>query len=424
MKLKVIFCWVLMMIIYVKAECQEIKLKNSETSIDYIQALKDTLGSLSEKADNAFFKMHCNSILAVINSKYSLNLADSTFLINTYKAFINGSAANAQNMSTYLQRKLPLILSWVSPTDRTVSFSWLTLPKDWDPESKYPLYIQLHGLWSVASNSIEYMTYPYLHSPSNSTSFEDGYLLSPWGRGNFWYKGIAETDIRECMEALENILLVDPARKYLSGHSMGGYGAWSIASKSPDTWAALGIYAGALWYYPYLVEESIAQALKDVPTYFVCGTNDGLLEINQTAYQLLEDAGNWHLQFITFSGGHEYLEQNVKNMYLWMRQFVKRDITTDIIHTGETGQSGFRIRCHPNPVTTTLDIVYSGKANSVVNISIYDMQGRFMEDVVRGAEISGEHSIQYDASGLKPGIYFIRLKSGNATVDSKMVVIR
>ena len=241
-----------------------------------------------------FLRLHCTSIVSVIDSKSSFTTQDSTFLENTYNAFNNQSdPSNAKELSTYIKRQRPFILSWVSPTDGAVSFSWLNPPKNWNPENEYPLYIQLHGLWSVASNSIEYMTYPFLGGASNDSSFEDGYLLSPWGRGNLWYQGISETDIWECMDALENIVQVDPARKYLSGHSMGGYGAWSIASKSPGTWAALGIHAGALWYNnANLVTAGVAEVLKDVPTYFVCGTNDDLLEINQTAYNLLEDAGN------------------------------------------------------------------------------------------------------------------------------------
>ncbi len=424
MKHKIVFCLLFQVFIAKNSECQENNLKYSPSVIDYVEALKDTLVSLSEISQNDFFRMHCNSMLSVINSKYSLNEADSTFLINTYKAFIKTSdPASALKMSTYQFRKRPLIISWVSPTDGTVSFSWLTLPKDWNPGNKYPLYVNLHGLWSVAENSIEYMTYPYLQSPSYSTAFEDGYLLSPWGRGNYWYKDIAETDIWECMAALENVANVDPARKYLSGHSMGGYGAWSIAKKSPDTWAALGIMAGAFWYYPDVLDEIAAQSLKDVPTYFVCGTNDDLLEINQTAFQLLKDAGNWHLQFITFSGGHEYLEQNVRNMYLWMRQYVKGELPTGIIQTDETHQSGFRIRCNPNPVTTTSNIVYSGSANLIVNVSIYDMYGRIIDDVAKSVRNSGEHSINYDASELKSGIYLVRMKSGDFVAETKMVVV-
>ena len=424
MKSKTVFCILLLVLITRNTGCQVNDLKSSAEAVDYIEAFKDTLASLSENADDDFFRMHCNSMLAVINSKYSLNLADSNFLIRTYNAFMNaGDPANPQNMSTYLQRKRPLIISWVSPTDGAVSFSWLTLPKDWNPENRYPLYVNLHGLWSVAGNSIEYMTYPYLQTPSNSTAFEDGYLLSPWGRGNFWYKDISETDIWECMAALEDVAFIDPARKYLSGHSMGGYGAWSIARKSPDTWAALGIMAGAFWYYPNVLDDFATQALKDMPVYFVCGTRDGLLEVNRAAYQLLKDAGNWHLQFVTFNGGHEYLDLNVRNMYLWMRQYSKEESTTDINQPEGISQSGFRIWCNPNPVSGNSIIVFPGQANSCVNISIYDLSGRFIGDIARGIRISGEYSINYDASGLKSGIYLVRMDSGNRIAETKMVVI-
>ena len=46
----------------------------------------------------------------------------------------------------------------------------------------------------------------------------------------------------------QELVRVDPSRQYLCGHSMGGYGAWRIARSSPETWAALGIHAGALGY--------------------------------------------------------------------------------------------------------------------------------------------------------------------------------
>ncbi len=63
---------------------------------------------------------------------------------------------------------------------------------------------------------------------------------------------------------------------------------------------------------------------------------DGLLKINQTAYNYLQDAGNPNLKFVTFNGGHEYLEENVLNMYLWMKQFVRTDLPTGLIPAGET----------------------------------------------------------------------------------------
>jgi hypothetical protein len=424
MKSKVVFFLLILVFGMQNSGCQENSLQYNPAVTDYVEALKDSLAVLSEKPGDEFFRMHCKAMLDVINSKYSLGGPDSAFLKSTFKAFYTSSdPANGLKMASFLLRKRPLILSWISPTDGAVSFSWLTLPKDWNPGNRYPLYVNLHGLWSVAANPIEYMTYPFLQSPSYSTAFEDGYLLSPWGRGNYWYKGIAETDIWECMAALEKVALADPDRKYLSGHSMGGYGAWSIASKSPDTWAALGIMAGALWYYPILLDDTIGQALKNVPTYFVCGTNDGLLDVNQTAYRLLQEAGNWHLQFVTFSGGHEYLEPNVRNMYLWMRQFTKSEIATDIIQTPAESQPGFLVSCNPNPVTTIANIVIGGYDNSAADIGIYDLCGRFVEDVGHQKRITGEQSIQYDTSGLKSGIYLVRVKSGSMATETKMVVI-
>jgi predicted esterase len=365
-------------------------------------------------------------MLSVINSRNGLSPLEATFLENTYKAFNNQSdPSNPKLLRTYLERKRPFILAWVSPTDGAVSMSWLNPPGNWDPEKEYPLYIQLHGLWGVASNSIEYMTYPFLQGPSTSNSFEDGYLLSPWGRGNYWYQGISETDIWECMAALEALVKINPDRKYLSGHSMGGYGAWSIASKSPDTWAALGIHAGALQYgNPNLVNPDVAAALNHLPVYFVCGTEDGLMEINTTAYELLGDAGNPNLQFVTFTGGHEYKEQNVYYMYLWLRGFVRNGIGTEINSIRKIAQEELSIRCYPNPAKSMATILYSGIKNPKVSISLCDMYGRFIGKVADAAGLAGANSITFDVTGLKPGMYFVHIRSGDVTADSKMVVIK
>ncbi|NJK87895.1 MAG: hypothetical protein HC906_19955, partial [Bacteroidales bacterium] len=107
--------------------------------------------------------------------------------------------------------------------------------------------------------------------------------------------------IWECIEKFEDVFNIDPKRKYITGHSMGGFGAWYLAEKSVNKWAGLGIHAGALWYEIGLVSEEVAEKFKNLPTYFVCGTNDGLLSINQTAYHLLKDAGNPTVEFVTFS---------------------------------------------------------------------------------------------------------------------------
>jgi hypothetical protein len=139
---------------------------------------------------------------------------------------------------------------------------------------------------------------------------------------------------------------------------------------------------------------------------------------------MLQNEGNWHLQFITFSGGHEYLEQNVRDMYLWMRQYVKRDINTEVDQAGGIPDAGLRVKCYPSPVTTAVNIVFSGPPDLPVDICLYDIQGRLADRIAMGLRISGEQTIAYDASELKPGVYMVRINSDDQVAESKMVVIR
>jgi hypothetical protein len=421
-----IYCLVFIMCLGKSTAYGQFENKIQTDPMDYIIAFTDTLNSLSEKSDNVFFKMHCKSMVSVIDSRNFLTDQDLTYIKNTYNAFNNNSdPANPKKLTTYLKRARPFIISWVSPTDGAVSFSWLTLPKDWGPQRKYPLYIQLHGLWNVADEPIVYMTYPYLNAASSSFSFEDGYLLSPWGRGNLWYEGISETDIWEGMAALGKIVKIDPMRKYLSGHSMGGYGAWHIASKSPKTWAALGIHAGALWYGGYnLVNTGVAKVMNGLPTYFVCGTVDGLLGINQEAYNLLKDAGNQNIQFVTFEGGHEYIEKNVQNMYLWMHQFVNDNPVTEINGPQEISQLANKIRNFPNPVSSTTQVLFTLSRYSHVRIAIYDICGKKIENLLDEQKAPGNYEFLFDASGLNNGIYFICMVTESSNCGSKMTVAR
>jgi len=289
--------------------------------IDYRGELQSALVTLKDQSGDPLFRFHFNSILQVVEAGDHGWSADQQGIKDLWAAFTDPSTPHSPRLrESYLDRSRPLIVSWVSPTDGQVSFAWLTLPALWDPTLDYPLYVQLHGLWDVAQDRIPYLAYPFSH-PGTSYAFEDGYLISPWGRGNSWYRGIAETDIWEGMAVVKGLVRVDESRQYLCGHSMGGYGAWHIAHRSADVWAALGIHAGALQHDERELDASVATALRDLPTYFVVGTSDGLFGVNQVAYTLLQNAGNPNLAFVTFPGGHDYRPSDVEAMYLWMRRF-------------------------------------------------------------------------------------------------------
>jgi predicted esterase len=295
----------------------------AQDPVDNRPELRSTLQTLAEQSADPLLRLHFNSIQQVIAAGDRQSVADDQAIKELWAAFASTSLVHSPRLrESYLDRSRPLIVSWVSPTDGQVSFAWLTLPARWDPGQEYPLYIQLHGLWEVAQDRMPYLAYPFSH-PATSYAFEDGYLVSPWGRGNQWYRGIAETDIWEGMAFVKALVRVNDSRQYLCGHSMGGYGAWHIAHRSADVWAALGVHAGALQYDASELNASVAAELRDLPTYFVVGTSDGLLGVNQAAYALLQNTGNPNLAFVTFPGGHDYRQVDVEAMYLWLRRFTR-----------------------------------------------------------------------------------------------------
>lgn len=286
-------------------------------------SLRSTLEALAETEADPLVQFHFRSMIQVIASGDRGSTRDSRFISTLWTAFKDGRAPHSPRVAAnYAVRSRPLIVAWVSPTDGQVSFGWLTVPAQWEPTREYPLYVLLHGHWEPAADRLSYLAFPYESPGGSSFAFEDGYLLCPWGRGNRWYRGIAEVDIGEAVNEVKKLVRVDPARTYLAGHSMGGYGAWHIAQKSPpDTWAAIGVHAGALDHDSSELTAAAVRALREVPTYFVVGKDDWLLSANQVAFGLLRDAGNPEIAFVTFPAGHDYRQVDVEQMYLWLRQF-------------------------------------------------------------------------------------------------------
>jgi hypothetical protein len=378
----------------------------------FVAAFTDTLNQLALNTDNEYLRLHFQSIARVINDPFFLLAYSYGTLQGMYTAMTDTTTQWCPRyLSSYLERKRPFIISWTSPTDGATSLAWGIPPTNWDPEKTYPLYIALHGLWGVADNPITYLTYDLSVDSVNREPYDDGYLVLPWGRGNLWYDGIAETDIWECISVVESLVHVNPARKYLTGHSMGGYGAWAIGQKSAGTWAALGIHAGALyWDNSKAVTPAAIESLKNTPVYFTCGDQDGLLSINQQVYQALQDAGNTNVAFTTFPGGHVYLIENVNNIYQWIRNY-----SLESSGTGrEENELPVEFELHnnyPNPFNPSTTIEYSLPEKTHVTLEIYNLIGQKITTLVDDDEAAGRYNITWNAQGMSSGMYFCTMRA-------------
>jgi hypothetical protein len=385
-----------------------------------VAELRGLLQRLQAASSSVFFANHCAAILSVLDATPHLTAGDSLLLQGLYRTFSDTTVpSNASRFESYLERKRPFILTWISPTDGALSLAWLIPPENWNPDLAYPLTVRLHGLSDVYGTRIQYLCRRFDPLSVSEESFEGGYTLLPWGRGNLWYQGIGGTDVWESIDACEAVVRVDPSRKYLVGMSMGGYGAWRLGQESPETWAAVGVFAGALWYDGgALMTEEAVQKLKNVPVYIVCGTSDGLLYYNERAYELLEQAGNPDIAFATFDGGHVAPLAQWQDMYAWIRNFTNDTAGAEDearpIHPLDAGLVGN----YPNPFNPDTRIRYWVRFYSTVEMAVYDCAGRRVRRLLESTEGRGEHDIRWDGSDdsgrpVPGGVYVCRMRLEN-----------
>lgn len=83
---------------------------------------------------------------------------------------------------------------------------------------------------------------------------------------------------------------------------------------------------------------------------------------------------------------------------------------------------------YPNPFARNTTISFKLKESGNVNLSIYDINGQEVSQLVNGYYKQGEYKINWDATNnsnekVKKGFYFCRIKSGNSTTTKKIVVL-
>jgi pimeloyl-ACP methyl ester carboxylesterase len=104
---------------------------------------------------------------------------------------------------------------------------------------------------------------------------------------------------------------LDPERTYLTGLSMGGYGAWELARLHPGRWAAVAIAAGGVFwsYAPERWQEistlpgEYARAVGSTPVWLFHGSEDNVVVPRQSElmFEAFKAAGG-HLRLWIFQG--------------------------------------------------------------------------------------------------------------------------
>ena len=169
--------------------------------------------------------------------------------------------------------------AYLSAVDHTLQPYRVLIPEVYNGSKPSALVVALHGMGGD-ENSI-FDGYGGVFKPAAERV---GFIaVCPKGRDTAsMYRGSAEQDVMDVLAEVKRDYKIDPSRIYLMGHSMGGYGTWSIAMAHPDVFAALGPISGG-------GNPAGMARIAQIPEYVVHGDSDPTVPVMQS--RTMVDAG-------------------------------------------------------------------------------------------------------------------------------------
>ncbi|MEJ5305043.1 MAG: kelch repeat-containing protein [Ignavibacteria bacterium] len=79
---------------------------------------------------------------------------------------------------------------------------------------------------------------------------------------------------------------------------------------------------------------------------------------------------------------------------------------------------------YPNPFNPITTIKFSLPEKTNVKISVYNLLGQKVKELLNETRDAGTHTINFDGSGLPSGIYFYKIEAGKYTEAKKMILMK
>lgn len=195
-------------------------------------------------------------------------------------------AALAAGQNPFSNERGEVERAYQAPDGKLVPYR-LYIPKSYDGAVPKPLVVMLHG---ALGDESYYFSGLFDPAVIKGEAERRGWILaSVNGRGRFsGYQGSGADDTFEVVKCVTRDYQIDASRIYLTGHSMGGFGAWLIASARPELFAALAPVSGGMPLKGDAL-NALLQKVKALPVMIVHGARDGIVapqlsrEISATA---------------------------------------------------------------------------------------------------------------------------------------------
>ena len=206
----------------------------------------------------------------------------------------------------------------------------LFLPKGCEARSgkSWPVILFLHGagergtnVWQVAA-----------HGPPKVAAQQPDFpfiVVSPQcPEGQLWSNDV----LVELLEEVVRQYPVDPSRVYLTGLSMGGYGAWSLGLSCPERFAAIAPVCGGGDLITILLvsqQPEHAAALKSLAVWAFHGAKDPVVPVRESERMVdfLKQAGLPEVKLTVYpEAGHDAWTETYNNpaLYTWLLEHQRK----------------------------------------------------------------------------------------------------
>lgn len=320
-------------------------------------------GADSRANETARLRLH-ERRLALLREKYAPGPA-STALRQMEKRLVRRIASRLEAGLDEAAAPVPgcHLEAYFAKPDNSPQPFWTYVPQK--PAKRPGLLLHLHGY----DPSLDLLTVPCV--PAAFTNFAEAagcYLASPFGRGNTDFQHLGEADVLSVIDEMVSRYGVDRDKVVLTGSSMGGLGAWSIAARWPGLFNAVAVDSGRADFYLWhrlrpedipgwqreIVDSLFAgrrlAALTD--SFIVAGHGylDDVVSYDQGAFPVnrLRELGSERVRLHSYLRGHGvfgelFSEPDVRRLLLRaLTEKLPRGRRTDAIPS-YPGQTGFRL---------------------------------------------------------------------------------
>jgi predicted peptidase len=200
----------------------------------------------------------------------------------------------------------------------------LFLPEGYDATAnkRWPLIFFLHGAGERGTN----LALVAKHGPPKIDTTQTNFpfiVVSPQcPEGKIWSNDL----LLALLDEVEKKYAVDTHRVYLTGLSMGGYGAWSLGLSHPERFAALApLCGGGDFITPYMAATDKKAALLTLPIWAFHGGKDPVVPVEESRrmVSLMEKLGNKEVKLTIYpEAGHDCWTETYSNpeLFKWFLQ--------------------------------------------------------------------------------------------------------